>query len=92
MDAMIRANAAANLAAADVTITVALDGYSPNDFGRTRDLIRAGYDAAEAARARLLPLAVDEAQWQAWLDRPPRPDGIAAAGAGVRTCRRRRPE
>lgn len=90
MDAMIRANAAANLAAADVAITVPLDGYSPADFGRTRDLIRAGYDAAEAAKAQLLPLAVDEAQWEAWrrarhdrtVTRLPVPAFVRVDGAG----------
>ena len=91
MDAMIRANAAANLAAADVAITVPLDGYSPADFGRTRDLIRAGYDAAEAARTQLLPLAVDEAQWEAWrkarhdrtVTRLPVPSFVRVDGAGA---------
>ncbi|MBY0495840.1 MAG: patatin-like phospholipase family protein [Cyanobacteria bacterium] len=90
MDAMIRANGAANLAAADVAITVPLDGYSPNDFARTRDLIRAGYDAAEAAKDRLLPLAVDEAQWHSWqtarrdrtLTRLPVPAFVRVDGAG----------
>jgi NTE family protein len=66
MDAMIRANAAVNLAAADVAITVPLDGYLPTDFHRVRDLVRAGYGAAEAARDRLLPLALDDARWRQW--------------------------
>lgn len=90
MDAMIRANAAANLAAADIAITVPLDGYSAADFDRTRELIRAGYDAAEAARTRLLPLALDEAQWQAWrnarrdrtVTRLPVPAFVRVDGAG----------
>ena len=90
MDAMIRANVAAGLAAADVAITVPLDGYSPNDFDRAGDLIRAGYDAAEAMRARLLPLALDDAGWEAWrtarhdrtVTRLPVPSFVRIDGAG----------
>ena len=90
MDAMIRANAAANLVSADVAITVPLDGYSANDFDRTRDLIRAGYDAAEAASSQLLPLAIDDTQWQAWrtarrdrtVIRLPVPSFVRVEGAG----------
>ena len=90
MDAMIRANAAANLVSADVAITVPLDGYSANDFDRTRDLIRAGYDAAEAASSQLLPLAIDDTQWQAWrtarhdrtVTRLPVPSFVRVEGAG----------
>jgi NTE family protein len=69
MDAMIRANAAANLAAADVRISVPLNGYRPTDWHRVREVIRAGYDAAEAAKDQLLPLAIDDVQWAAWRDR-----------------------
>jgi NTE family protein len=91
MDAMIRANAAANLAAADVAITVPLEGYSPNDFDRARDLIRAGYDAADAMRVRLLPLALDDAGWAAWrtarrdrtVTRLPVPSFVRVDGAGA---------
>lgn len=90
MDAMIRANLAANLAAADVAITVPLAGIGPNDWDRARDLIRAGYDAAEAARDKLLPLALTDEQWRIAREarrvgtrtRLPRPSFIRVDGAG----------
>ena len=90
MDAMIRANGAANLKAADVEITVPMPGVQPNDYDRARDLIQAGYDAAEAARGQLLPLAVGDQQWQqaaerrraATITRLPRPSYVRVDGAG----------
>ncbi|HYE86669.1 MAG TPA: patatin-like phospholipase family protein [Vicinamibacterales bacterium] len=66
MDAMIRAASAANLASADVGITVPLDGFLATDFHRTPELIAAGYHAAEASRDKLLPLALDDARWTRW--------------------------
>jgi NTE family protein len=90
MDAMFRANGAANLSAADVVITVPLQGFLANDFARARDLIKAGYDGAEAARDQLLPLALGDEQWQraresrraATLTRLPRPAFVRIDGAG----------
>lgn len=66
MDAMIRAQAATNLATADVAITVPLDGVLASDFDRVHEVISAGYQAAEQMKAGLLPLALNEAAWLEW--------------------------
>jgi NTE family protein len=96
MDAMIRAQMAANLAAADVGITVPLDGVLANDFNRVREVIRLGYDATEQSRAKLLPLALDEASWNEWrnqrrsriITRLPTPAFLRVEGAGPSDTRR----
>ena len=90
MDAMIRAKVAANLATADVAISVPMPGIMPNDWNRTRDAIRAGYEAAEAAKDHLLPLALDDEHWRiardrrhdATVTRLPKPSFIRIDGAG----------
>ena len=90
MDAMIRADGARSLAAADIAISVPLPGLTPNDWDRASDMIRAGYDAAEAMRDRLLPLALADDEWRAarekrrdaTLTRLPRPSFVRIDGAG----------
>ncbi len=67
VDAMMRANSLKALAGADVVIDVPLAGFGSLDWRRYRELIVEGYKAAEAARDRLLPLAVDAEAWQAWV-------------------------
>jgi NTE family protein len=47
-------------------IDVPLKKYGSLDWRRANDLIDEGYRAAEAMRDRLLPLAVSEAEYQAW--------------------------
>ncbi len=66
MDAMMRANTLRGMAVADIVINVPLGEYGSLDWRRFRDLIREGYDAAEAMSAELLPHAVDQASWDAW--------------------------
>ena len=57
----------AKLAAADVAITVPLDGYTPLGFRRkARDLIRAGPCRGRGREGRLLPLAVDRGAVGRW--------------------------
>lgn len=90
MDSMIRADGARSLAAADIAITVSLQGITPNDWDRADEIIRAGYDAAEAMRDRLLPLAVGDDEWRAarekrrdaTVTRLPRPSFVRIDGAG----------
>src|SRR5262249_25480509 len=48
LDAMMRANTLKGMATADVVINVPLEKYGSLDWRRFRDLIREGYDAAEA--------------------------------------------
>lgn len=66
LDAMMRASTKRALAAADVVVNVPLGTYGSLDWRRADDLIEEGYRAAEGMRDRLLPLAVSEADFQAW--------------------------
>jgi NTE family protein len=66
LDAMMRASTRRALAAADVIIDVPLQKYASLDWRRAADLITEGYRAAEARREQLLPLAVSEAEFDAW--------------------------
>jgi NTE family protein len=66
LDAMMRASTKFSIADADVIINVPLKEYGSLDWRRSRDLIREGYQAAEAMRDQLLPLAVSEAEYAAW--------------------------
>ena len=67
LDAMMRANTMKALDSADVVINVPVTDYGSLDWRRFNDLIREGYGAAEAMKAQLLPLSVDEAAWQRWV-------------------------
>ena len=66
IDAMMRASTRRALTAADVVMTVPLEKYGSLDWRRHADLVEEGYRAAEAMRDRLLPLAVSEAEFEAW--------------------------
>jgi NTE family protein len=66
MDAMMRASTRRALASADVVVNVPLKEYGSLDWRRAPDLIEEGYRAAEAMREQLLPLAVPEADFEAW--------------------------
>jgi NTE family protein len=67
LDAMMRANSLKALASADVVINVPLAAFGSLDWRRYSELIAEGYKAAEAMRDTLLPLAVDDEAWQAWV-------------------------
>jgi NTE family protein len=66
MDAMMRASTRRALASADVVVNVPLKEYGSLDWRRASDLIEEGYRAAEAMRDQLLPLAVPDADFEAW--------------------------
>jgi NTE family protein len=66
LDAMMRAATRRTIASADVVINVPLKTYGSLDWRRASALIAEGYQAAEAMRAQLLPLAVGEAEFDAW--------------------------
>jgi NTE family protein len=68
LDAMMRANTRRAVTSADVMINVPLKEYGSLDWRRAPALIREGYEAAQAESARLLPMAVSEAEWQQWRD------------------------
>jgi NTE family protein len=67
IDSMMRANTRRALASADLTITVDVTGFGSLDWRRSAALIERGYQAAERVRAELLPHALDDASWQAWI-------------------------
>jgi len=67
LDAMMRASTKAVIASADVLINVPLaKKYGSLDWRRGPELIREGYQAAEAMRDALLPLAVSEQEYERW--------------------------
>jgi NTE family protein len=66
LDAMMRASTMRALKSADVVISVPLAKYGSLDWRRSDELIEEGYRAAEAMRDQLLPLAIGEAEYDAW--------------------------
>ena len=66
VDVMMEASARTAMKAADIVITPPLAGFGSLDFRRSAELAEAGYGAADAMKAVLLPLALDEAQWRAY--------------------------
>jgi len=66
LDAMMRASTRRALASADVVVNIKLDKYGSLDWRRADQLMEEGYRAAEAMRDQLLPLAVSEAEYDAW--------------------------
>jgi NTE family protein len=68
VDSMMRANTRRALESADFTIAIDVAGFGSLDWRRSGELMDRGYEAAERARDRLLPLQLNEADWQVWLD------------------------
>ena len=69
VDVMITQNERHSLALADAKVTVDMNGFSINDYGRLKELLQAGYKAAASQSAVLLPYAIqDPAEWQKYLD------------------------
>ncbi|MGA2170619.1 MAG: patatin-like phospholipase family protein [Terracidiphilus sp.] len=52
---------------ADVVVTVPVANFSASDYTKGSQLIQAGYLAAEANRTVLLPYALDDQDWNAYL-------------------------
>ncbi len=52
---------------ASVVIMPDLQGFTQTDYLKTADLATRGYQAAESQKAKLLPYAVSDAQWQTYL-------------------------
>jgi NTE family protein len=69
LDAMMRANTKRGLAAADVVLDVPLASYGSLAWRKSDELIEEGYKAAEAMKDKILPYALSDADWQAWLAR-----------------------
>ena len=92
LDAMMRASTGARSPSADVVINVPLEEYGSLDWRRAAELIDEGYRAAEAMRDQLLPLAVSEAEFEAWRRARQARRRTDAAGAGVHRARGLRDE
>ena len=65
--AMMRANTRRGIAAADIVVNPRVQMFGRLDWRRATELEAAGYAGAEAMRAQLLPLAVDDRAWHAYL-------------------------
>jgi NTE family protein len=89
VDVMMQATTRAALQSADIVINPPLQGFGSLDWRRSTELADEGYRAAEAMKDRLLPLAIDEAQWSAYIERRnarrrrawPSPEFISIVGA-----------
>jgi NTE family protein len=71
-------NVELNRARADIEIAPQLDNFSVTDYRSAKALIKAGYDAAEKQRTKLLLFAISESDWRVYeaaltakLRRPP---------------------
>lgn len=51
---------------ADIEISPAVTALSVTDYSKADLLVKAGYDATELQRERLLPLALDDADWKSY--------------------------
>jgi NTE family protein len=65
----IEANEDRDRKLANVVVMPNIKGYSANDYLKTRELAKLGYDAAEANKDALLKYAVTDAQWNAYIAR-----------------------
>ena len=64
---MISANELISMQKADILVSVPLQKYGTLDFNKADEIIKAGYDAAEAKAKVLSTLSVDEAAWTQYL-------------------------
>jgi NTE family protein len=67
VDAMMRANTRRGIAAADITIGVDVAGFGSLDWRRADELIARGREAAERHRNQLMPYALNEEDWKAFV-------------------------
>jgi len=86
---MIAANEQPSLRAADVVINIPLQTYSAMQYNRLPGFVEAGYKAAEASKAQLLPYAVDDGTWAKYIEwrnsrkkQTPVPTFVAVKGLG----------
>ncbi|MBC8135817.1 MAG: patatin-like phospholipase family protein [Fibrella sp.] len=63
----VRANERASLQLASVVVAPDLKGTSGNDFTQIEEFVKRGYAAAESQRTALLPLAVNDAEWDTYI-------------------------
>ena len=65
---VVAANELRSIEQADIVISVPLDKFGSLDFMRSKEIIQAGYDAAQAKAQVLNTLSVDEITWQKYLE------------------------
>ncbi len=63
----IETNEARDRKMANVVIMPDINGFTANDYLKTDDLTKRGYDAAEAHKAELLQYAVSDGDWAAYI-------------------------
>jgi NTE family protein len=63
----IEANEAAERKLANVVIMPNIDGFTASDYLKADALAHRGYEAAEAKKAELLPYALNDEQWNAYM-------------------------
>ena len=68
LSVMIAANELKSMQMADVLVTVPLDKYTSLDYSQSKEIVRAGYEAAETKSAILSKLAVDDAAWKQYVE------------------------
>jgi len=86
---MISANELKSMELADMIVSVPVAKWSGLSFNDANDIIKAGYDAAEAKSKILLTLAVDDATWNEYMAQrnsrrivnPPVPTFVAVEGS-----------
>lgn len=66
VDVMMTANTRAAMKQADIVINPPLVGFASLDWRKSEALAQDGYNATEALKDKLLPLALDETQWAAY--------------------------
>jgi NTE family protein len=90
---VVAANELRSMEKADMLISVPLQSYSTLDYNRAEEIIKLGYQAAEAKAALLKTLSVDEVTWQAYLEHrtarrrtPPIPQFVRVEGTGTKAA------
>ena len=89
VDVMMQAATRASVKSADIVINPPLEKFASLDWRRFVELEQAGYLAADAMKDQLLPFAVDDEQWAAYVERRrarrktawPAPQFVAVEGA-----------
>ena len=66
-DAGIERNVDQAMSLANVVVNVPIGNFSTTDYAKSDALVNAGYQAAEQNRAVLLPYALDDQSWAAYL-------------------------
>ena len=89
VNVVVAANELRSMEKADILIPVPLEGFDSLEYNRAEELIKLGYEAAQAKAALLNTLSVDESTWQAYLAQRaarrlavPVPQFVQVAGTG----------